>query len=148
MMPPAWLADRSVVYYVYDVDGGLIYVGATMNLPQRMIHHRTKSHWASLIHRLRVRVFLSERAAYEVEWAEIQRLRPRFNIQGRGTRCEWQASDYVEVLLSYEAMPWRPLATNIKRKRLADELTRRFPAISEQVLPSLSDLDVLLQVAA
>lgn len=124
-----WLG-RYVVYRIFGSDRCL-YVGCTRSFDARMAHHRLGQPWAGEVVRVKVTIHLDKRAALDVERAEIARLRPRFNIYGRGPRTAWTADDYIDVLDSYLARDlndaWDPRAQARRINRLIEELFRRFP---------------------
>lgn len=78
---------RPFVYRIYDVDGRLIYIGATSNLTQRLVNHRTTVWWWSLAARVEAEPQDDMDTAFVVEHAAIRAEHPAFNLLDRRGRC-------------------------------------------------------------
>lgn len=81
----------AVVYRVYDATERLIYIGATTNLTQRLVHHRSQAWWWSLAARIAHEPHEDMAAAFVAETAAIRTERPAFNLvanRGRPTRFQ------------------------------------------------------------
>lgn len=134
------------VYRCYDQGGTCLYVGATRNLEQRLVTHELNSPWGSSSAAVEVTDHEDWHQAHQVEFDEIARLRPRWNIQGRGHRSTWQLSDYAEVILSVHARRGLGMAPpyydahNADRKieRLLNEVARRFGRVGRLMAADLA----------
>lgn len=88
------------VYYLYDADGWLLYVGCSANVDKRVACHRRTQHWRRHIDIVMTSRPLSERDALALESAEIRRLAPIFNVRdnvlGRLLDEEWWDGLYAE----------------------------------------------------
>ncbi len=72
--------DKCVaVYRVYDIDGGLLYIGASVDPDVRMRTHRNTSAWWHLHSWFEERWFPSAREAAAAERRAILEENPRFN---------------------------------------------------------------------
>lgn len=118
-----------------------LYVGTSINVASRLEVHRAQSHWAQDVTRVKCTVHRDFTEALRVEREEIRRLRPRWNIEGRGPRATWTECDFVEVI---DAMrhrrtkysPWRRPLIDVVREQFA----KRYPEIAEMALPHLQNL--------
>lgn len=128
------------VYYLFDADDSLLYVGASRNALDRLEQHKFKSPFGRDIDHATFTWCESWTEAHALETSEIAALRPRWNISGRGPRSGWQLSDYVEVLLVIGAREVPPVhaLTIAKVNRLRHELTWRFPNVAIDVLQDLA----------
>ena len=98
-----------VVYYVYDREDRLLYIGCTHDLGSRMAVHRAwgnPSPASFAINLYGTRVEHIEHPDYATaaaaEKAETIRLAPYFNRQNNPSRFRRQGSRYVEILPPYE----------------------------------------------
>jgi predicted GIY-YIG superfamily endonuclease len=135
---------NAVVYRCFDGDASL-YVGATTNYVGRMATHSAQAEWFSQITRVDRTEHPTLEEAREVELDEIKRLRPRWNIVGRGPRSAWQLSDYAEVLLAIvgrRPFTFDPGSSDKRIERIRLEMIRRFPGSGADVA---EDLDPLIQ---
>lgn len=71
------------VYFYYDEDDRLLYVGFTSRGPQRQKQHKTLAVWWPLVARAEFEHYENEEDALEAERTAIAELRPRFNVVGR-----------------------------------------------------------------
>lgn len=89
---------RPALYRVFDRSGRLIYVGQSINLPQRVSEHRSQSWWwKPLTKKLRVKLHPTVEAAKAAEKVAIQEERPVFNSMGYGDwrdRPYWSPADH------------------------------------------------------
>ena len=114
-----------VVYYVYDREDRLLYIGCTHNLQSRMAVHRaygnpSPASFAIMLHGHRVESVQHPdyATAAAAEKAETIRLAPYFNRQNNPTRFRRDGKDYVEVLPSYE--PPKPTPEQAELRRVLD----------------------------
>lgn len=135
-----WGAGPAQVYRCFANDGECLYVGATVDLDARMVQHKTSTTWAWSVQDIRTTDHESLTAARLVEAEEIRALRPRWNIQGRGSRVNWTIADYVEVMLAVHSRrdELKPESADKKVEGLKRELRRRFPAIAGVVIADLA----------
>lgn len=80
------------VYRVYDADDRLIYVGATINLEQRMAHHRTQSWWHGIAYRVSDEPHETIASALASERVAIANERPAFNLK---RALGWKRNPYT-----------------------------------------------------
>lgn len=131
--------DRYVVYRIANSHGFWLYIGSTRVLANRMEQHRRKATpWASDIAHVTVTLHADRRSAYDAEMEAIAVLRPRYNIAGRGARCDWDLVDYLEVIdalerraagerLQYPNNEWPGRIADAKLGRVVNEFAIRFP---------------------
>lgn len=129
------------VYRIFGEGGMPLYIGATKSPSERLANHYATAPFAE---RDVTDVVITEhptmRAARIHEDEEIKRLRPRWNIYGRGHRSGWQLSDYVEVILAIHARRERaenPLASDRTIARYKREIRKNFPDVGGVVLADL-----------
>ena len=72
--------DETVVYRIYDQEGGLLYVGMTNDFDMRMYQHRRDSRWFPLAHDYRLTTYPTRRLAARAEWQAIRTEEPMFNL--------------------------------------------------------------------
>ena len=70
---------RTCVYRAYDVDGNLLYVGISMNLPARLECHRRKAWWPE-VDEITVQWHDGREPAKAAERAAIRDEGPLYNI--------------------------------------------------------------------
>lgn len=76
------------VYWCYDANGQVLYIGCTYNPPQRLRAHRNGSHWAPKVARTRiVGPFPGWSYAHDVECRAIAAERPWHNIAHNPRFC-------------------------------------------------------------
>lgn len=75
-----------VVYYCYDKDDVLLYIGRTTRLKKRMGQHSRESGWWPNVDRLEFEGPLSGPIAHVAEWMQIGRLAPLHNKVGNRRR--------------------------------------------------------------
>lgn len=125
----------ATVYRCFDGDACL-YIGATINYVSRIATHSTQAEWYPNVTHTECTEHASIAEARAVEASEIQTLRPRWNIVGRGPRTTWQLSDYVEVLLAIKGRrphTFDPYSSDLRIARIRKEMVRRFPLAGAQV---------------
>lgn len=130
--------------YVYRIlgEGGMpLYVGASKAPGARLANHYATAPFGQ---RDVTDVVITEhptiRDARDHEDEEIKRLRPRWNIYGRGHRSGWQLSDYVEVILAIHARRERAenaLSSDRTIARYKREIRRHFPDVADVVLADI-----------
>lgn len=92
---------KHCVYRIYD-DHGLIYVGSSSNLFQRMAAHRRDSWWAPTVVKVRAECCPSREASRAREVEVILAERPRWNRQEqRGRRDEWSVEEFEHYVISW-----------------------------------------------
>ena len=79
------------VYRVYDGDRRLIYVGQTRHLMGRLSAHQATSWWAPQAAKVKAQVVTGQSEARLAELEAIRSEKPRWNMQGRGSRSDWTA---------------------------------------------------------
>jgi hypothetical protein len=78
--PVTWV-KRPCVYRHFDVEGGLLYVGACSNYDRRMAQHKNKSPWFSQIHKSSIHFYETLSEALAVERKAIWLENPMYNEQ-------------------------------------------------------------------
>lgn len=68
------------VYYCYNADSEILYIGCTKNLLDRFSWHKLRSAWVKDLHAVRLRWFESRRDARRFEENAISRNRPYYNM--------------------------------------------------------------------
>lgn len=86
------------VYEVFDGDGALIYIGSSVNVPQRMEGHVTGSWWSPQSKKVKAQVYPDTPTARTEEYRRIREKHPRWNIHRQATREHWTASHYEDYL--------------------------------------------------
>jgi excinuclease UvrABC nuclease subunit len=77
-----FVGEAANVYWLYDKDDTLLYVGSTVSLRIRVRSH-SKIHWWPSVKRLEIKVCETVEEAREVEKEAIWLDRPRENIVGQ-----------------------------------------------------------------
>lgn len=139
-MTTNWGSGPAVVYRCF-AEGECLYVGATTDLTSRMVQHKSSTGWAWCVDDTQVTNHPSLRDARGMESVEILRLRPRWNIQGRGPRPTWKLADYAEVILAVHARREverrDPRQPDQKINRLKNEMRKRYPDVAPLILADL-----------
>lgn len=136
------LDEPCFVYHCY-IDDELAYIGASIDPDLRLEQHKSVAPWAHHVNRIESTRFDTGREALAVEAADIKRLRPRWNLGGRGPRATWQLSDYVEVLMVVlfkrrgAADGWSRECVDKRVARLSRELVWGWPDIGPVILADL-----------
>lgn len=131
------------VYRCFGEGDEALYVGATTDLDARMVTHQQTTAWFARVVRTETTDHENLRVARAVEAEEIKRIRPRWNIQGRGPRVHWSLCDYVEVMMATHARrDESPKSYDIhgadeRIARLGREVVTRFPDAGPVVLADL-----------
>lgn len=73
---------RACVYRVFDSEGTLLYVGCTINLPQRLELHSHRSWWYCKSHRVTTEWFDDRKDALREEARAIYTEAPAHNVRG------------------------------------------------------------------
>lgn len=136
------LGRATTVYRLFDADDVCLYVGMTANLESRLDTHRRDSAFGNRIASVRTTLHEDRPTATPVESAEILRLRPRWNVNGRGGRATWTACDYFEVLERMHADRGDERVSDRHLRRIRAEFARRYPNVARQTLAALMPLDV------
>jgi hypothetical protein len=79
----AALPSGPCVYYAWGENDELLYVGSSINLPQRIRQHSTSTPWWSEVRCLTFDAFDSERAVRRAEMAAIRERAGLYNREGR-----------------------------------------------------------------
>lgn len=100
------------LYRHFDADGRLLYVGIAWCTTERLMGHKSGSHWFGQITRIEIERFPTRRGALDAETTAITNENPVFNIQSevrRGSNC---LSDEAKA----EKREWarRALAAGVK----------------------------------
>lgn len=119
-----------VVYRVFDDHGFCLYVGSTINFPQRLSEHTGFAKWWQKGITIDVRPYPTQAEALAAEAVAIVDLKPRFNVKGRGPRATWSAAQWVEVLCFSSASSTLSRWIGMRR-----DFTDAYPHIAEVVLP-------------
>jgi excinuclease UvrABC nuclease subunit len=82
-----FVGEVAYVYWLYNSDDVLLYVGSTTSLRTRLRHHYRNQVWFRWVTRLDTKLYETRAEAYEIEKEAIRRDAPRFNIQGQ-PRCK------------------------------------------------------------
>lgn len=91
-----WPCD---VYRVYDRDGALLYVGATVNVFKRMREHKRYARWWPLADEASVTTYEDRTMARHVEAVAIRDERPRFNVTRElSEECPRDVSDPTDQM--------------------------------------------------
>lgn len=69
-----------VVYWFYDKDGRLLYVGVTNSFQERIMQHKQKSPWFASVYRQKTRLFPNRAVALAAEKRAIVNDKPMHNI--------------------------------------------------------------------
>jgi excinuclease UvrABC nuclease subunit len=85
--------EAANVYWLYDKDDVLLYVGSTTSLRTRLHHHYNKASWYQRANRLETRVCENRAEALDIEREAIRRLAPMFNRQGQFNRLDRPTHD-------------------------------------------------------
>lgn len=67
------------VYYCYNAENEIIYIGCTKNLTNRFSQHKSRSAWVNNVHDVRLRWFGSSGEALMFEERAILRNKPEYN---------------------------------------------------------------------
>jgi predicted GIY-YIG superfamily endonuclease len=77
--------DRpGTLYRLYDGDGSLLYVGATLNVWARIVAHKCDKPWFTEIARAEFKHFATRREAMKAEAVAVENENPRFNKTAGG----------------------------------------------------------------
>jgi excinuclease UvrABC nuclease subunit len=80
-----FVSEAANVYWLYDKDDVLIYVGSTISLRARLRHHRQNTHWFRKANRLKTDFFETREKAIVVEKEAIREEAPIHNYQGQAS---------------------------------------------------------------
>lgn len=85
---------KHYIYRCYDCKGGLLYVGTTNSLEQRLANHRSNSEWGERIALTRYETFNNKDLALDAEEEAIKTEYPKHNAHHRAPRPNglWNAS--------------------------------------------------------
>ena len=87
MTPQQATADElTAVYHLFDETHTVIYVGMTGDIPTRFSDHFRLKPWRREVARYSITWYATRAEAEQVETADIDRLRPRYNIAGNAAR--------------------------------------------------------------
>lgn len=87
------------VYRHFDKDGLLLYVGCSINIPQRMLKHASFSNWWSRVTTITIERYDSEFTARDAERTAIETEDPEFNKNCRGGATNAEAVESVQDAL-------------------------------------------------
>ncbi|HZP55017.1 GIY-YIG nuclease family protein [Actinocrinis sp.] len=116
------IAALGFVYYAYDADGDLLYIGATGNLARRIDdHRRTRAAWLPKTHRIRWEQYATRADADAVEERHIADLMPAYNIAGNAGRweAETRTADALAFVASSKRAAWESVAAAVRQARVA-----------------------------
>jgi len=74
------------LYFVYALDGTVLYVGETNNLLRRLSEHERTARWFRYARNLECFSFGDQESVLEAEAEFIEKLHPVFNIRGQRTQ--------------------------------------------------------------
>lgn len=113
------LADsRTYVYRLFDRQGRLIYVGATVDPETRISVHRQTTWWGPQIHRIKIKVYPNRQQANDAEKEAIRTEHPRWNINLRTWgRKNWSAQNIKDFIQAMEMFDQH--LTEPRQKRIA-----------------------------
>lgn len=95
------MAERpGYVYRCFDDSGRLIYVGSSVNVEQRMAHHRAMSWWHSQVVRVDCQEFCTIDLARAAETLAIRSESPRWNVRDRELLTDAEMVDFITCLES------------------------------------------------
>lgn len=88
------MSEQNVLYRFFNATGQLLYVGITMNPPQRFKAHQNDKHWWSEVVGITVERYVSREELAAAERRAIRVERPQHNVIYNGNRptnplCEW-----------------------------------------------------------
>lgn len=93
------VTDTHVLYRFYSATGQLLYVGITMNPPNRFKSHRDSKEWWGLVSGITVENYRSRKELMQAERRAIKVERPKYNIvhnkqqktpaQKKASTCSW-----------------------------------------------------------
>jgi len=97
---------RTYVYRIFDREGRLIYVGATMHPETRINTHRRSIWWGLDIHRIKIKVYPNRQLAADEERRAVQTEHPRWNLNLRNWKGpSWTIQTYRDFLTALERNP-------------------------------------------
>ena len=106
------------VYYCYNAEGEMLYIGCTKQMLERLTCHKSKSAWVPYLHKIRLRWFDSFGEARRFEEEAIYRNRPEYNRYTNGTSA--RVSPKKEFLAPNDDWPQRlKLIRASLKKRIA-----------------------------
>lgn len=71
------------VYFMYDADGELLYVGISLCVPVRLEQHRRDKSWWQEVVRIEIEHHTHRRAALFSEKMAIRMRSPKYNVNGQ-----------------------------------------------------------------
>jgi predicted GIY-YIG superfamily endonuclease len=71
--------SEGAVYRMYDADGGLLWIGTSLNVPSRLAQHRSERGWWPEVARIDIQHFDDLRVAARTEVEAIKLEAPRYN---------------------------------------------------------------------
>lgn len=100
--------DPTALYRLFDKDGGLLYVGITVDVEQRMTAHRSEKTWWPDVATKRIEWFPNRPAALRAELVAIGAEQPRHNIAGAPLAAARRAleDDEITVGEASHILPW------------------------------------------
>ena len=75
--------SETMLYRLFDQDGGLLYVGISGRWVRRLVSHAARQGWWDDVASVTRQPFPSRSEALEAEAAAIRQERPRYNVQGQ-----------------------------------------------------------------
>ncbi len=94
--------EKHVVYYHYNSEGTLLYIGACLNIFHRMANHMAGAKWFDDVSRIEIKHFSNKADAYKAEKEAILSLNPLHNKQ----RIPFKKITYREIeFLNTGVMP-------------------------------------------
>lgn len=115
------------VYYAYDADGDLLYVGVTGNIFQRLTDHRIrqKSPWVAAASKIKWEQYASREIAEYAEERQIKALMPRYNRDYNWRRME---ADEMGLQFLPDESAWQQLGQRFREERTRKRLAQRVVA--------------------
>lgn len=134
------LPESCGVYYFYDQNGDVIYVGKSLNIKKRAMQHFAAqtpkaTKMQRVIHEISYELTGSELIALLLEATEIKRISPRFNSALRNRNMNWSIHRYTNEM-GYTCFA---LAKTTKKKAKELDIVARFSrsAVAKGTLRSL-----------
>lgn len=72
--------QSKVVYFHFDIDGAVLYVGQSSNFVRRQIQHKSNSLWWGEVERIEYEFVPSAFNIFEYEKFAIEQLSPKYNV--------------------------------------------------------------------
>lgn len=117
-----WDDRPTAVYYLFDSDDRLLYVGITFDPSQRFASHSREMPWWPEVVRRDVRWYGTRPEAEAVEIATIERADPPYNTEHSPTAAAKRAQRWTKHLKPVPSVPQAPISAEDAARLAAEKV--------------------------